>query len=662
MFYKVLIANRGEIARRIIRACHESNIRTVAVFSDADRNAPFVTDAQEAVYIGESSPAESYLNMQRIIDAAIETGAEAIHPGYGFLSEKAEFAELCEKNGITFIGPKSSVIRLLGPKIQAKEVAKRANVPVVPGYEGDVQDYARFEWEAGEIGYPVLLKASAGGGGRGMRIVQHAGELKEAFESAKREAESAFGNGDLLLEKYFETAKHIEVQIVGDNHGNYHHLFERECSVQRRYQKIIEESPSPSLSEEQRVAVCEAAKRLAEAVQYNNVGTVEFLLAPDGNFYFLEVNTRLQVEHGITEMVCGLDIVKTQLFVASGNALEDEAFSDLQPHGWAIECRICAEDPSKNFAPSTGTIGFFGITHDHIQGLRLDSGVIPGSEISVYYDSMLAKLMMWAPSRSEAIRGLVYCIDNFAISGVKTNLELLKSILLHRDFQAATVDTKWIDRNLQSLTEKTFSESANFNSAVVIALADTLQASKNKPYDPSLSGWRNSFYAPQQLHVNINDEVIAISYRQLDAETFEVMTATEPIRVKAKLLQRNYDVIELFISNRFYQVPFIRFDSDFHVWWSGIGVMEGRILPRFKEPEVENDGSFVSPMPGEIIKIMVKEGEEVKEGQKLLVLSSMKMESNIEAAYRGIVKEIYVEEKQFVEAGKVLIKLEEIPA
>ena len=543
----------------------------------------------------------------------------------------------------------------MGPKIQAKEQAKLAGVPVVPGYEGDLQDVGRFAWEAGEIGYPVLLKASAGGGGRGMRIVNSAKELPEAFEAAKREAENAFGDGKLLLEKYFEHAKHIEVQIFGDNHGNYIHLFERECSVQRRYQKIIEESPSPSLSPEQRLEICEAAKNLAASVGYNNAGTVEFLLAPDGQFYFLEVNTRLQVEHPVTESVTGLDLVKMQLGIASGESL-DHMVQEPTQFGAAIECRICAEDPYNNFAPSTGQIGFFG-TEETMYGARIDTGVDTDSEISVFYDSMVAKFITSSVSREEARRQMVNQLETFPISGIRTNTSLLINILEHPDFSNASIDTKWIERNLDSLTQIVIDDEAEFISACLSVICEINDPEISVNYDKSLSGWRNSHYQDQYKIFSVNGNDIKVQYQQLPDGSLSVKQGDKYISVSAADLLSEFTTITF--DGHIHKTPSrIAADNNLHIWMAGKGAFVCQEVPRFKQIEQETTGDYKCPMPGEVVKLLVSVGDKVEAGQGLLVLSSMKMESTIEANESGEVKEIYVTEKQFVEAGKELLKVE----
>ncbi len=441
-FSKILIANRGEIAIRIMLACKELGIRTVAVYSEADADALHVRHADEAVLIGPPAPLESYLNIEKLLNAAKETGAEAIHPGYGFLSENADFAEAVRAAGLTFIGPSAEAIRIMGDKAESKIRMKAAGVPTIPGAEG-IETLAEFEEASEEIGYPVLVKAAAGGGGKGMRVVWKKVEMAEGIESARREALNAFGDKTLLVEKYLPTARHIEFQVFGDQHGHITHLFERECSVQRRHQKIIEETPSPLLNEELRQRMGAAAIAAAKAVNYYNAGTVEFIVDPETReFYFLEMNTRLQVEHPVTEMILGIDLVQWQIRVAAGEAFPYKA-EDLCPRGHAIEARLYAEDPANSFLPSTGVILKFGEPRG--PGIRVDSGIATGSEVSHYYDPMLAKIIVHAEDRDTAIQRLQNALRNCIVHGVITNVVFLQAILGHDDFQLGTVTTRWVE-------------------------------------------------------------------------------------------------------------------------------------------------------------------------------------------------------------------------
>lgn len=449
-FEKLLIANRGEIARRIIHTCREWGVKTVAVHSGIDQHAPFVRDADEAVSLEGDTAAETYLVVEKLLDAAKQTSAEAIHPGYGFLSENAKFAEAVQLAGLTWIGPTPESIHQMGSKAQARTLAEKANVPLVPGMAEDGQSDEELLDLAKDIGFPVLIKASAGGGGKGMRVVDAEDEFLDGLQSTRREAKSSFGDDHLIIEKYILNPRHIEVQVFGDTHGGAVHLFERECSIQRRHQKIVEESPSPVLSEEQREAITDAAVRLAKQVEYVNAGTVEYILDESGDFYFLEMNTRLQVEHPVTEGVTGLDLVALQLQVAAGYALPFQQ-GELTQRGHAIEVRVYAEDPAFQFAPQTGTIDVFRLANG--PGIRWDNGVEQGSEVSPYYDPMLGKLIVYGENREAAIRRLRMALSDTALLGVQTNLTFLKEVIDHPAFISGDTTTAFIEKHFADWKE-----------------------------------------------------------------------------------------------------------------------------------------------------------------------------------------------------------------
>jgi len=495
MFNKILIANRGEIAIRIMRACKELGIQTVAVYSDADKNALHVQHADEAIHIGAASPKESYLNADVLVRAALDSKADAIHPGYGFLSESASFAATVASANLTFIGPSADSIRAMGDKAESKIRMKKAGVPTIPGFEG-LESEKDFKNAAQEIGYPVLVKAAAGGGGKGMRVVNDGSELKEGIESARREALNAFGDDRLLIERYVAKAHHIEFQVFGDQHGNLVHLFERECSVQRRHQKIIEETPSPLLTPGLRAQMGEAAVRAAKAVNYFNAGTVEFIFDPDlSSFFFLEMNTRLQVEHPVTELVLGLDLVHWQIRVAAG-----ERFPFTQSHftqrGHAIECRVYAEDPANAFLPSTGKL--LQYIEPHGPGIRVDSGFGAGSEVTHFYDPLLAKLIVHAEDRESAITRMGAALREFVVHGVVTNIDFLQAVSSHPDFANGHVTTRWVETNFNW----TPPSEPSFESLVAASLADlaivnpkseTVNSNEPDSYSPwkVASGFRN---------------------------------------------------------------------------------------------------------------------------------------------------------------------------
>jgi len=446
MLKKVLIANRGEIAVRIIRACHSLDIKAVAIYSDVDRNALHVQVADEAYFVGDASPLESYLNVDNIIKAAKDSGADAVHPGYGFLAENNAFAARCEKEGLTFIGPSSEAIRLMGNKVESRRLMMNSGVPVVPGTDSSNLPFEDVKKFAAEIGYPVLVKAAAGGGGKGMRVVESEDKLKSSYEAAKREAKGAFSDESVYIEKYLKKPRHIEFQVLADSHGNIVHLFERECSIQRRHQKIVEETPSVIINDEMREKMGKAAVSAAEAVGYINAGTVEFLVDGDKNFYFLEMNTRIQVEHPITELVVGVDLVKWQLLIASGEKLIIKQ-EELSQRGHAIECRIYAEDPENSFLPSPGKILYQ--KEPEGPGVRLDNGIFTGFEVTPYYDPILSKLIVWGENRDTAIKGMVNALDNYIILGVKTTGSYLRELIQHPEFIKGNTCTDFIDKNMK---------------------------------------------------------------------------------------------------------------------------------------------------------------------------------------------------------------------
>jgi acetyl-CoA carboxylase, biotin carboxylase subunit len=489
---KVLIANRGEIAVRIIRACRELGIRTVAVYSDADRTSLHVRYADEAVRIGPPSPRESYLKIDTIIDAMKRSGADAVHPGYGFLSEREAFAQAVADAGKIFIGPTPYAIRTMGDKQTARETVKKAGVPVVPGTEPGLRDEEIIAAAQQEVGYPLLVKASAGGGGKGMRVVRTPEDLPDALASARREAESAFGDGTVYLEKLIEGARHIEFQILADMHGNTVHLGERECSIQRRHQKLVEEAPSPFMDEDLRRRMGEMAVRAAQAVNYVNAGTIECLVDKDRNFYFLEMNTRLQVEHPVTEIVSGLDLVKEQIRIARGRRMGPTE-SLLDPKGWAMECRINAEDPYNNFLPSVGTISTLIIPTG--PGVRVDSGMFPGFEVTPYYDNMLAKLICWGDSRAEAMLRMRRALGEYRITGIKHNIPFHQNLLESFSFLAGMFDTKFVEERFSMTTYEEEPQMAELEAA---AIAATLVAHRQrqlatqivKPAERDTSNWK----------------------------------------------------------------------------------------------------------------------------------------------------------------------------
>ena len=497
MFKKILVANRGEIAVRIIKACQEMGISTVAVFSDADRLSLHVQITDEAIGIGPPPAVDSYLDMDRIIQAAKKIGADAIHPGYGFLAENSAFARRCEKEKIVFIGPNSDALELVGDKVRSRQTLEKADIPIIPGMKGIVEDTSAIKVEAQKIGYPVMIKASAGGGGKGMRVVFDEKKLTPALEAGMREAKSAFGDESVYLEKYIEEPRHVEFQVLADNHGNVVHLFERECSIQRRHQKIVEETPSQALDPELRARMGETARKVMQISGYNNAGTVEFLLDKDNNFYFLEVNARLQVEHPVTELTTGVDLVHQQIKIAAGEKLPFKQ-EDLEQKGHAIECRIYAEDPHNNFLPSSGKILYF--KEPHGPGVRNDYGIYSGWDVPIYYDPILAKLIVWAENRETACQRMIKALDDYVILGVQTNIRFLRDLIGHPRFHKGETTTSFIQDHFADWTGEKDSEekqklallAAAFDSSQGASPAKAFRVTKKEIYSPwlSLGKWR----------------------------------------------------------------------------------------------------------------------------------------------------------------------------
>jgi acetyl-CoA carboxylase biotin carboxylase subunit len=650
---KVLVANRGEIAIRVMRTCQSMGINTVSIFSDADENALFVKQADEAVRIGGYQPSESYLLMDTVIEAALRTGADAIHPGYGFLSENAAFATKCHEAGIIFIGPKPSAINALGDKKRSKQLVQQFNVPTVPGYDGDDQTTENLALQAEKVGFPLLLKASAGGGGKGMRIVRESKNLTKEIEAAKREAKSAFGDDTLLIERYFDDARHIEFQVFGDQHGNIIHLFERDCSIQRRYQKIIEESPSPALTPELRARMAEAAVNAARSVGYDNAGTVEFILDKKGDFYFLEVNTRLQVEHPVTETITGLDLVKLQIEVAEGKpfAFKQE---DLTATGHAIECRIYAEDPYNNYLPVTGTIRHF--LPYASEAMRYDTGVVSGSTIDVFYDPMIAKVIAKGQNRSEALRIMTNALRKTVLSGLTTNKSFLIEVLNDKGFANGDFDTRYLDQHPELTEPRIPNNQVLIESATAATLAAWLTRQTDRTVMRSIpSGFRNSFYRGQVQSYTWKEDLIKIEYHYHN-QTFTISTSESKSTVKIVSSTPEQLVLELNGLRKRFTVSTGNISTWVH--HPEFGELELKEVVRFPEAEIENVlGAYKAPMPGQVVQVLVKPGDVVKAGDGLLVINSMKMENTIEAFEDGTVEEVYVEANGFIEADTLLLKL-----
>ncbi len=656
MMKKILIANRGEIARRVMRTCREMGIATVAVCSEPDRDALFAREADETVPLTGSSSAETYLNVAALLDAARRTGADGVHPGYGFLSENADFARRVGQAGITFIGPTPEAIAAMGSKIEAKRRMQDSGVAVLPSITVAGQSAADLVREAASLGPSILVKASAGGGGRGMRIVRSSGELADAVAAAKREALSAFGDETVFLEPYVESPRHIEVQIFGDTHGNIVHLLERECSIQRRHQKIVEEAPSVALDEHLRAAICSAAVRAGQAIDYVGAGTVEFLLGADRKFYFLEVNTRLQVEHPVTEAILGLDLVRLQILVAEGQALPPEVWQ-AKSRGHAIEVRLYAEDPAQSFAPSTGKLERFQVPAR--PGLRIESGVTDGSTVSPYYDPMLAKLIVHAPTRVEAARRLAAALAASQIHGLQTNRELLVRILRHPQFLSGETDTHFLERHAPSELAAPLCDAAGEKlHATAAALASAAARGAQARVLPTIpAGWRNNPSQPELVKFRSARGETAVAYRWSRGELALSIDEQELSAVRVDECSADRVTMETDGILRTYTVHQV---GDHYFVDSPLGASTLIELPRFPSAEEEvQAGSLMAPLPGVVDDVKVAVGDQVAVGDVLLVIESMKMLYPVTAPQAGRVAEIRVQKKSHVEARTVLAVIDE---
>jgi acetyl-CoA carboxylase biotin carboxylase subunit len=662
---KILVANRGEIACRILRTCRDIGIATVAVFSDADSAARHVREADEAVRIGASTPASSYLNVAALIDAAHRTGADAVHPGYGFLAEHAPFAAACRAAGLTFIGPDPAVIAQMGSKREARRLMAAAGVPVVPGYDGEEQSDEHLLAAARQIGFPVMVKASAGGGGKGMRVVEGARDLPAALAAARREALAAFGDATLLLEQVIAQPRHVEFQIFGDEHGHVIHLGERECSIQRRHQKVIEETPSPALTPELRARIGAAAVAVGRQLGYTNAGTVEFILDPDGRFYFLEVNTRLQVEHPITELVTGLDLVRWQIQVAEGRPLP-LAQEQVTVRGHAVEARVYAEDPASGFLPATGPVALWRPPDGN--GLRVDAGVETGDTVSAYYDPLLAKISAHGADRVEALRRLERALAQTTLLGVRHNLDLLRRIVLHPAHVAGDISTAFIERHATDLLASGSLDGAE--GARMAALAAALQRLLATP-DPR--AWRNNRYrpvverfvllefAPEGGYATDPQGATPIAVRLASGATsaFAATIADEAGEVALPVLVHERSGPDLWLEVAGHRLHAVALEAAEREWWVKVGTATHVLLWRSPLPEREEharmERSLAAPMPGQVVAVLVAEGQTVRAGEPLLILEAMKMEHVIAAPYGGTVAAIHYRAGEPVPAAAILL-------
>ena len=643
-FDTVLVANRGEIACRVIRTCRQMGLRSVAVFSDADADAPHTRLADEAVRIGPPPAAESYLDATAVLEAARRVGAGAVHPGYGFLAERPDFVDAVTAAGLVFVGPHASTVRAMGDKAAARALMAEHGVPIVPGYSGADQDDACFAAEAARVGYPVLVKATAGGGGKGMSVVRGAADLPAALATARRLAASAFGDDRLLLERYVQAPRHVEVQILGDTHGRVIHAYERECSVQRRFQKVIEETPSPALDDAARARLCAAGVTAGAAIGYVGAGTVEFILDADGDFYFLEVNTRLQVEHPVTEATCGLDLVRLQLLVALGERLPEQA--SITPRGHAIECRLYAEDASADFRPATGRVVEWAPPDGDLA--RVDAGVGAGTVVGIDYDPLLAKVVTWGETRGEARTRAIAALRDFGVQGVVTNRAFLVDVLRHEAFASGALTTHFIAEHMADWAPPP----ADPDLALAVALYDAELRRAATPLLPALrAGWRNNPVRPQIVRYLAGEEASEVQYGT-DRQGYVV--GGRAVRVVARA--GSALTLDIDGHRRTFHVVV---DADARHVRSGLASASFRVEPRYPEPDAgEVAGGCVAPMPGRVVQLMVCVGDEVAKGAPLVVLEAMKMEQTLSAADAGTVTAVRCAVGEVVDAGAVLVEVE----
>jgi 3-methylcrotonyl-CoA carboxylase alpha subunit len=659
MITKLLIANRGEIARRILRTAHKMGIATVAVHSEADAHAPFVREAGEAVNIGPAPARESYLRADVILEAARQTGADAIHPGYGFLSENAAFARACAQAGILFVGPSPESIEAMGLKDRAKKLMEEAGVPVTPGYHGEDQAPEHLKAEAGRIGYPVLIKAVAGGGGKGMRKVEAEDRFLEALDSCKREAASSFGDDRVLIEKFITSPRHIEVQVFGDARGRVVHFFERDCSLQRRHQKVIEEAPAPHMTPSVRAAMCSAAVRAAQAVNYVGAGTVEFIVDGSGpltedGFFFMEMNTRLQVEHPVTEMITGFDLVELQLKVAAGGSVPEQDRIGIK--GWAMEARLYAEDPATGFLPSIGTLERLSLPPT--QGaVRTDSGVEQGGEVSLHYDPMIAKLIAHGATREEAIDTLTAAMDaHVSVYPVKTNAGFLRRCLTHPDFRTGDVDTRFIDERLDALAPKDAPALTYAVGALVMAKGGPLTANAADPWDMA-DGFRINAAPHIEAGLDAGDQRLAAAFT-VEGDALIATVGGQSLRLERCC----YDPAGTFAATLNGQPVTARFEPRGRavlVSTQGETHLVTRYDPAALAEAIGAGGAVKAPMPGKVLSVSVQAGDTVTKGQTLVVLEAMKMEHALSAPADGVVEAVSAAAGAQVGDGDVLVTLAE---
>ena len=656
MFRKILIANRGEIACRVIDTAHRLGIQCVAVYSEADAGARHVAMAGEAFHIGPATSSESYLRGDKIIEAARLSGAEAIHPGYGFLSENTGFAEACEASGIVFIGPPSSAIAAMGSKSAAKAIMEEAGVPLVPGYHGSDQSPALLKAEAERCGYPILLKAIAGGGGKGMRVVEGPNDFDDALAAARREAKNAFGNTDMLIERYLTQPRHVEIQVFCDQQGKGVYLAERDCSIQRRHQKVLEEAPAPGLTEDTRKAMGEAAVRAARAINYVGAGTVEFLYDADGAFFFMEMNTRLQVEHPVTEMITGQDLVEWQLRIALGEPLPLEQ-ADVKIHGHALEVRVYAEDPAQDFLPATGHLRYLRTPAEN-RHVRVDTGVREGDDISVHYDPMIAKLIVWDNTREQAINRMVAALEGYRIAGVKNNLSFLHTLADSAPFRKAELTTAFIDQHTDLLLPP---QTDDLNQSLALAAAYVIthrQAVPDKadPWSPfaTLRQWRLNSQHTESLLLKTGDRIHTLQAQTVGDELV-VRNGKREDRIRAEL---GDDRLEVTLNGHRQSLYGHLHGQELTLFQQGQTFRCTLYRETFGLEDAAHEGSLAAPMNGAVISVQAKKGDTVTAGQTLVIMEAMKMEHAIRAPADGVVSDVFYTEGDQVAEGAELIAID----
>lgn len=665
MFNKLLIANRGEISCRIIKTAKRLGISTVAIYSDADSQSLHVQMADEAVNIGPAPSKDSYLQAQRIIDEAVKLGVDAIHPGYGFLSENAHFARLCEAHKIVFVGPPVGAIEAMGSKSAAKHIMQQAGVPLVPGYHGDDQSAETLKSHSDQMGYPVLLKAAAGGGGKGMRQVWSADEFEQALQAAKRESLSSFGDEHMLVEKYLTQPRHVEIQVFCDTLGNGVYLFERDCSVQRRHQKVIEEAPAPGMTESLRKQMGEAALKAAKAIDYVGAGTVEFLLEGDGTFYFMEMNTRLQVEHPVTEMITKQDLVEWQLRVASGEPLPRKQ-EQLSIQGHAFEARVYAEDPNNDFLPATGTLRLLQPPVES-EFVRIDTGVREGDEVSVYYDPMIAKLIVWDENRDKALRRLSTALSQYHVDGVTTNIEFLYNLANTSAFKDADLDTGFIEKHHQHIFLQREQDIHPLLplAGLYLILSQQQQTAPNQqdcnsPWSAN-NHWRANEQHSQQVLLQINQKTYPLTIQQHglgDKTHFVVNSEEQQFSCSGQL---NDNVLIANINGHRSQATVVQHEDSYSLFNQQFSLSFTQLLPDLGLSESnEQSAGFTAPMNGTVVALLVETGQIVTKDQPLMVMEAMKMEHSLKAPAAGIVTEFFYQPGELVDGGAELLSFDEI--